>query len=84
MDNKELIKEIAEIQSESCYDYTIDEFFIDLNTYKHGFNPEELVSNGHVKMGSMLSVIDVLLQIECTGKPQNYWYVVPNGLFRNN
>lgn len=84
MDNKELIKEIAEIQSESYYDYTIDEFFIDWKTYKHEFNPEELVSNGQVKMGSMLSTIDVLLQIECTGKPQNYWYVVPNGLFRKN
>lgn len=84
MINKELTKEMAEIQSESHFDYTLDEFYIDWKYYKDEFNPETLISNGQVKMGAMLSVIDVLLQIECTGKPKNYWYVVPNGLYRKN
>jgi len=84
MNDTELIREMAEIQSESYFDLTIDEFYIDWRIHKDEFNPERLIDDGYISMGSLLSTVDVLLQIECTGKPKKFWYCVPNGLFRKN
>ena len=84
MYNKDLIKEMAEVQISSLFDYTLDEFFGDWFLYKGSIDPEHLVRDGHIKIGSTLSIIDVLLEIECNNKPKAFWYTVPNGLYRKN
>jgi len=86
MEQKELIKDMAEIQFESTFDVKLEEFFIDfviLNP-NHHFLPNDLAKDSHVIAGKMISTLDVVLSIECKGKPFKYAYFSPNGTYRNN